>query len=72
MPLDRFVLILVGVVAAAGVTVALLVFAAGAVLSLGLALAAAIPVGLVAYVVLRVISDRLREAKDDPYDRIDH
>ena len=69
MPLDRLVLILVIVVVAAmatvwiGATVAASVaFPAGGLLL--------IPAALVAYVVVRVIAERLRNRDDDHYDRM--
>lgn len=70
MPLDKFVLILVLVILAAGVTVwlAALLLASFQIPGAGLAL---IPAALVAYVVWRVISDRLRSAEDDHYDNIE-
>lgn len=70
MPLDKFVLILVIVVAAAGLTVwlAAMAFAAFEVPGAGLAF---IPALLVGYVVWRVIAERMRNAEDDHYDRIE-
>lgn len=70
MPLDKFVLILVAVIAAAGVTVWVgwLVFAAVAVPFGWLAV---IPAALVAAVLYRVLADRLSNAEDDHYDRIE-
>ena len=71
MPLDRFVLILVLVMVAAGLTVwvgALLVAAAewpSAAIG-GLTLTA-----LLAAIVVRVIRDRLRDRDDARYDRIE-
>ena len=71
MPLDRFVLILVAVVAAAGATVFLVTLLFGTWLAPGLGLAVSIPVLLVAYVIWRVIADRVTEARDDPYDKME-
>ena len=71
MPLDKFVLMLVAVIAAAGATVwvAMTIFATFAAPPSGwLAL---IPIALVAYIAWRVISDRIRNAEDDRYDRIE-
>lgn len=51
MPLDRFVLMLVIVVVAAGVTVFVASTVLGAMLSPGLGLAVMIPLGLIAFVV---------------------
>lgn len=71
MPLDKLVLILVCVIVAAGVTVWLgvLVLAAWDVPFAGLAL---IPATLIAYIVARVIGERLGNAQEDHYDRMDH
>ncbi|WGH78184.1 hypothetical protein [Jannaschia ovalis] len=70
MPLDRLVLILVIVVVAAAATVWL-----GAVIAASFAweggLALLIPAALVAYVVFRVVADRLGNSEDDKYDRMD-
>ena len=71
MPLDKFVLILVAVIAAAGATVwvATTLLAAASVPALGwLTL---IPVVLAAYVAWRVIADRVGSAEDDHYDGIE-
>ncbi len=71
MPLDRLVLMIVIVFVAAGATIWL-----GALLAASLQISGAgwivmVPVTLVAYVVWRVISDRLRNTEDDHYDRIE-
>jgi len=71
MPLDRFVLMLVIVLAAAGVTVLAAVWLSATATLPWLGFALLLPVGLVAYLVVRVISDRLRNRDDDHYDRID-
>lgn len=71
MPLDRFVLMLVIVVVAAGVTVFVASTVLGAMLSPGLGLAAMIPLGLIAFVVWRVISDRIGNREDDHYDHLE-
>lgn len=70
MPLDKFVLILLIVIAAAGLTiwVATLVVAAGVMPAGWLVL---IPVLLGVYVLWRVIADRLASRDDDRYDRIE-
>ena len=70
MPLDKFVLILVIVLAAAGLTVWVATFVAAAY-QLPVVWTALLPAGLVAYVVWRVISERLRNRDDDKYDRIE-
>lgn len=71
MPLDRFVLyVVIGAAAVAALVYgALLVF--GAVHVGPLMLIALVPVGLVAYIVWRVIADRLASREDDHYDRIE-
>jgi hypothetical protein len=68
MPLDRFVLILVVVVCAAGATVWLLALAAGA-LAFPLGWLALIPAGIAAFVLWRVIADRM--AEPDTYERME-
>jgi len=68
MPLDRLVLIIVAVIAAAGVTIWL----AGLVMAatqIPLAWLALIPVALAVFIGWRVISDRMNSADDDHYDR---
>ncbi|PWJ21153.1 hypothetical protein [Jannaschia seohaensis] len=70
MPLDRLVLIIVIVLIAALATVGLgaLVVSATAVPLGWLGL---IPATLAAYIGWRVLSDRLRSAADDHYDRME-
>lgn len=70
MPLDKFVLILVIVIAAAGATVWLASFVAAA-LQLPAVWTALIPAALVAYVVWRVVAERIGNREDDHYDRIE-
>jgi len=72
MPLDRLVLILVAVIAAAGLTIwiagmLLAAFSLNPVLSIAVLL----PIALVLYIVLWVINDRLSNREDDHYDRIE-
>jgi len=72
MPLDRLVLILVAVIAAAGLTIwiagmLLAAFSLNPVLSIAVLL----PISLVLYIVVRVINDRLSNREDDHYDRIE-
>lgn len=71
MPLDRFVLIVVAVIAAAGVTVYVGLLLSAAVSMPPLLLAIVPVVTLIAYVVARVIRERLNNAEDDHYDRIE-
>lgn len=70
MPMEKLLLILVIVIAAAGATVFLGAWlsASGALPALGLA--TAVPIALMAYVLVRVIRDRLRDAAHDPYDKV--
>lgn len=69
MPIDRFVLILVIVVVAAAATIwiAALLTASFAFPGGFLLL---IPASLVAYVIVRVIAERMRNREDDHYDRM--
>lgn len=71
MPLDKFVLIVVCVIVAAGVTVWLGSMVAAAVQFPALGWAAILPVVLIGYVAWRVISDRLSSAEDDHYDNVE-
>jgi membrane protein implicated in regulation of membrane protease activity len=70
MPLDKFVLILVIVIGAAGMTVWL-----GALLLASVQVPAGwlgfIPAVLLAYILWRVIAQRLSNGEDDHYDRIE-
>jgi len=70
MPLDKLVLIIVCVIAAAGVTVWLgtLFVATNQLPIAGVAL---IPAALVVYVVWRVVADRITNTEDDHYDHIE-
>lgn len=71
MPLSRLVLILVLVVAAAAVTVWIGALVAAAVQHPLVGISAAVPAALIAYVIARVIWDRLGSAEDRHYDRIE-
>lgn len=72
MPLDKLVLILVSVIAAAGAT---LYFASLLVVGFDinpkLALALFVPLALVAYICVRVIAERVNNKEDDHYDTIE-
>ena len=71
MPLAKFVLLLIIVVSAAGLTVAFGTLMAGLLnVSPSMALATFMPLAALAYIVWRVISDRLSNAEDDKYDQI--
>lgn len=71
MPIERLVLILVCVIVAAALTiwVGAVLLAAWNVPIVGFAL---IPVALIAYVVARVIGERVGNTQEDHYDRMDH
>ena len=70
MPLAKFVLILLSVIAAAAATVAVAVFVLASFEAPLAGSTLAIPVLLAAWVIWRVISDRLNSREDDHYDRI--
>ena len=71
MPLDKLVLILVCVLVAAGVTlwIAALVISA---LNVPFAWFGLVPAALAGYIVYRVIAERVGNAEEDHYDRMDH
>lgn len=71
MPLDKLVLILVIVVAAAGATVFAGAWLAASGTLPWLGLATALPIALVAYVVVRVIRDRVTNSEDSHYDKVE-
>ncbi len=71
MPLDRFVLIIMAVIAAAGATVWIGAAIAAAVEAPLVGWAAIVPAALAGYVIWRVIAERLRNREDDHYDNIE-
>lgn len=72
MPLDRLVLIIVVVIAAAGLTVFLGAFvAANLQFGTGIGWFVVLPIALVLYIIARVILDRVNSSEDDKYDRIE-
>ena len=71
MPLDRIVLIIVCVVVAAGATIWLGVFLSAAVTLPFPAFLVVLPVGLVVWLLWRVIAERLNNREDDHYDQIE-
>lgn len=71
MPIDKLVLILVCVVAAAAVTIWLGVTLSTA-LSLPFGWLVIIPAALVGYVVFRVIAERVGNKEEDYYDEMKH
>ena len=71
MPLDKFVLILVCVIAAAGATVWLAALVQAA-LDAPFGWFGLLPAALAAYLVYRVVAERVGNAEEDHYDRMDH
>lgn len=71
MPLDKLVLILICVIAAAGLTVWIGAMAAAALQMPGFAWLFVLPAALVGYIVWRVIADRITNSEDDHYDQIE-
>ncbi|WP_185804868.1 hypothetical protein [Pontivivens nitratireducens] len=71
MPLDRFVLIVVAAMAAAGIAVYIGLLLSAAITMPPLLIAIVPVLALVAYICVRVIRDRLTNAEDDYYDRIE-
>ncbi|QIK41064.1 hypothetical protein [Pontivivens nitratireducens] len=71
MPLDRFVLIVVAAMAAAGITVYVGLLLSAAITMPPLLIAIVPVLALVAYICVRVIRDRLTNVEDDYYDRIE-
>ncbi|MRU14118.1 hypothetical protein FDP25_01615 [Roseovarius sp. A21] len=71
MSLDRFVLIVVCVVAGFAATVWLVGLLIAA-MNLPFGWLALVPAAVVGYVIYRVIDERLSSAEDDYYDKMDH
>lgn len=71
MPLDKFVLILVIVLAAAALTVTLGSLFLASFTIPGPGWLIFVPVILVAYIALRVLIDRISNKEDSHYDRIE-
>ncbi len=71
MPLDRLVLIVVAVVAAAALTVWIAATLSAVLAFPGWSMLALIPVALVAYVLVRVVAERVGSEEDDRYDRVE-
>ena len=72
MPPDRLALILVVVMAAAGATIwAASLLLTRFTLTPAAGLIAAMPIGLVAYIAFRIITDRVGKKEGDRYDRPD-
>lgn len=70
MPLDKFILILVVVIGAAGATIWLGTWIAAS-MAMPLGWMAVLPIALIVYVVWRVVAERIGNAEDDYYDRIE-
>lgn len=70
MPLDKFVLILVIVIGAAGLTVWVATLASAA-LQMQVGWLVLVPAALIFYVGFRVVADRLSNKDDDHYDGIE-
>ena len=71
MKLDHFVLIVVCCLAGAAAVFWLTTLVLAA-LSIPFAWLALLPAGIVAYVVFRVIQERLNSAEDDHYDKMEY
>lgn len=71
MPLDKLVLILIAVVAAAAITVWLGAMLMVAVDVSPLAWFIFLPAALVGYIIWRVVAERINSTEDDHYDGID-
>ncbi|MEL6204516.1 MAG: hypothetical protein AAFR47_04295 [Pseudomonadota bacterium] len=71
MPLDRIVLIIVIVIAAAAATVWLGALFLASTQVPGVGIAVAMVAGLAAFIIWRVIADRVRSTEDRHYDRIE-
>ena len=71
MPRDKLVLILICVIAAAGLTVWIGAMVAAAMQMPAFAWFFVLPALLVGYVVWRVIAERVRNSEDDHYDQIE-
>lgn len=65
MPIDRFVLLIVAVIAAAGLTVALAAWLSATLSWPGLGLPLLIPLALAAYVAVRVFGEQRRGSDGD-------
>jgi len=70
MPLDKLVLVLIAVIAAAGLTVWIGSMAATVLQLSPAAWLLFVPAALVGYMVWRVIAERLSNSEDDHHDQI--
>ncbi|QBY01469.1 hypothetical protein E2K80_12660 [Rhodophyticola sp. CCM32] len=72
MPLDRFILIILAVLAAAGLTIFIgTALVASLQIGNGFGWLIFMPIALVIYIFARVILDRIGNREDDTYDRIE-
>ncbi len=71
MPIDKLVLILVVVIAAAGATIWLGIMIAAAI-QVPFGWLILIPAALIGYIVFRVLAERIGNAEEDHYDKMDH
>lgn len=71
MPIDRLVLIIVCVIAASAATIWLVAMLSAAV-TVPFGWLLVIPVALIAYVVIRVILERVGNREEDHYDGMKH
>ncbi|QDY69191.1 hypothetical protein [Qingshengfaniella alkalisoli] len=72
MPLDRLVLILIVVIAAAGLTVGIGLWVLSAFEFPGIAGLVAVPFMLLAYILWRLVYERLTNNENRRYDDIEH
>lgn len=71
MPIDKLVLILVAVIAAAGATIWLAATVLAA-LNFPFGWFGLLPAVLAGYIVYRVLAERVGNAEEDHYDKMDH
>jgi hypothetical protein len=71
MPIDKFVLIVVAVIAAALATIWLATALFAALEVSGAVWFVLAPAAAIGYVIVRVIADRVTDKEDDHYDRIE-
>jgi len=72
MPLDRIILIAVAIVAAGCAVAMIAATLVGALALWPAGVLIPVPLAFVAYVVWRIIAERLRDPTDRRYDRIEH
>ncbi|MEL6425473.1 MAG: hypothetical protein AAFQ33_08470 [Pseudomonadota bacterium] len=72
MQLDAFVLRIVIVAAVLVVFVYGALLVAGVVTLMPWGILLLVPMGIAAYVIARVVAERVQEAREDPYDNVDN